>query len=177
MEYIALFDAHRRPLSKTCPRGAALEPGEYQLSVHVCLFNREGKLLLQKRQPHTKAWKGLWDLSCGGMVIAGENSAEGARRELLEELGLAMDFSALRPALSICYGRGFDDIYIVKGDFPLERLRYQPEEVASACYFSLEEVLSLIAHDACVPYHEGLIRLIFSMEKGFSSFAKDDFTR
>ena len=61
--------------------------------VAAALVDPAGKILLQKR-PETGAHGGLWEFP-GGKIEAGESAAEALARELDEELGIAVDRSAL----------------------------------------------------------------------------------
>ena len=47
-------------------------PGEYHLIVHVCLINERGEMLIQQRSDNVEKWPGMWDLTIGGHVLAGE---------------------------------------------------------------------------------------------------------
>ena len=49
MELVDLYDENRVPLGKTAGRYARKGPGEYRTVVHVCLFNKAGQLLIQRR--------------------------------------------------------------------------------------------------------------------------------
>lgn len=55
MELWDLYDINRNKIGKTIQRGELLSPGEYHLVVHVCLFNSQGEMLIQQRQPFKKA--------------------------------------------------------------------------------------------------------------------------
>jgi isopentenyl-diphosphate delta-isomerase type 1 len=57
-------------------------------SVHIFIFNSQGKLYLQKRSPHKDQYPGHWDSSAAGHTDPGESPLEAAQRELMEELGL-----------------------------------------------------------------------------------------
>lgn len=55
--------------------------------VHVLLFNADGELLLQKRSRNKDLFPCKWDISVGGHIMQGEDTAEAAIRETKEELG------------------------------------------------------------------------------------------
>ena len=57
-------------------------------SIHVFVFNAEGKLYLQKRSLTKDSSPGKWVSSCSGHVDSGESYDMAALRELGEELGL-----------------------------------------------------------------------------------------
>lgn len=63
----------------------------YHRSVHMLVFDREGRLFLQKRVLTKDENPGLWDTSAAGHVNMGEDYFAGARRELQEELSITAD--------------------------------------------------------------------------------------
>jgi isopentenyl-diphosphate delta-isomerase len=64
--------------------------GLWHRAVHVLVFNAAGQVFLQKRSMLKDTAAGLWDSSCSGHVDAGEDYDAAARRELGEEIGLAL---------------------------------------------------------------------------------------
>ena len=59
--------------------------------VHLHVFDRQGRLYLQKRPEWKDIQPGKWDTAVGGHVDYGEAIADALRREAREELGL-VDF-------------------------------------------------------------------------------------
>jgi len=73
------------------------------LVVRILGFNREGKLLVQKRSPIKKSHPGMYTDSASGHVLYEENFGfesiiKSARRELWEEMGVK---GVLKPYLSL----------------------------------------------------------------------------
>ena len=101
MELVDLYDENRVPLGRVGERHERRAPGEYRLVVHICAFNGEGRLLIQRRTANKTIWPNRWDLSVGGGVDAGETSRQGAEREFLEELGYPLDLSGVRPSVTV----------------------------------------------------------------------------
>lgn len=165
MEVFDLYDENRRPTGETMVRVTPTPEGRYRLVVHVCIFNSKGEMLIQQRQPFKKTWANLWDLTVGGCVVSGETSREGALREVWEELGLEADLTSA-PAFSITFPGGFDDYYILQKDIPLSILHLQAEEVQSAKWASLAEVLAMIDSGEFIPYHKGFIEFLFHHPAG-----------
>jgi isopentenyldiphosphate isomerase len=56
--------------------------------VHLHIFNRSGKLFLQKRAMTKDIQPGRWDTSAGGHISPGETVTDALYRETREELGL-----------------------------------------------------------------------------------------
>ena len=167
MELVDLYDENRLPLGKTAERSAPRAPGEYRMVVHVCVFDRRGRLLIQRRAPEKFLWPDLWDVSVGGGVDAGETSRRGAEREFREELGYPLDLSGLRPSLTVNFDGGFDDFYILTKDLDPEELTLQAGEVRAVRWASREEVLDMLGQGTFIPYPESFLRFLFDMRKQF----------
>lgn len=123
-------------------------------------------MLIQHRTDFKPTWSGMWDLSVGGSVTAGESSPVGAHREVLEEIGLHIDFSDISPAISVTFPDGFDDYYIIQNDLDIDDLRYQPEEVQGAKWASMEEIFSMIDDGSFIPYQKSFIEYLFFRQIG-----------
>src|SRR3546814_2052635 len=65
------------------------------LVVAAALIDPDGRVLVQQRAPG-KSLAGLWEFP-GGKVEPGEDSQQALARELDEELGIAIDVTALSP--------------------------------------------------------------------------------
>lgn len=165
LEIWDLYDQDRNLTGETGVRGEPLPKGKYHLVVHVCIFNSKGEMLIQQRQPFKKGWSNLWDVSVGGSACRGENSTLAAERETLEELGLQLDLSGQRPFLTICFEGGFDDIYLIQQDVEINLLHLQEEEVQAVQWATLEQVEQMMTEGVFIPYHKGLLPLLFSMHR------------
>lgn len=167
MELVDLYDENRLPLGRTAERGGPMTPGEYRMVVHVCVFDRRGRLLIQQRARSKFLFPNLWDVSVGGGVDAGETSRQGAEREFREELGVPLDLGGLRPSVTVNFDGGFDDFYILTKDLDLEDLTLQKEEVLAVRWASLEEILDMLDRGTFIPYPEGFLRFLFDMREQF----------
>lgn len=174
MEAFDLYTEDRLSLNKTMNRGEPTPDGCCRLVVHVCIFNSSGEMLIQQRQPFKKGWSNMWDISCGGSVVSGENSRTAAEREVSEELGIAISLEDIRPVLTIHFNEGFDDIYAITKDLQLSELRLQPEEVQAVKWASLEEIVSMIDSGKFIPYHKDLIGMLFFMRNRRGTFTRAD---
>ena len=165
MELWDVYDVDRQLTGKTMVRGEPFEEGAYHVVVHICVFNSEGQMLIQQRQPFKHGWSGMWDVTCGGSAVKGETSRDAAHRELLEEVGIDIDFSNVRPHLTVNFEHGFDDIYMVEKDIDESTLKLQYEEVKAVKWASCEEIFSLIDSGEFIPYYKSLIQLMFDKRK------------
>ena len=172
MELVDLYDENRVPLGKTAERYGKKKCGEYRMVVHVCLFGTDGRLLIQRRTESKHIWPGRWDVSIGGGVDAGETSRQGAEREFLEELGYPLDLTGIRPSVTVNFGGGFDDYYIVKRDLDITQLRLQMEEVAEVRWVTRAEALELLEKDEFITYPKSFLEFLFDMQDTFGFVTK-----
>ena len=176
MELWDLYDKNRIRTGKTMYRGDSVPEGYYRMVIHIALFNSEGKMLIQRRNPDKYGWSGMWDVTVGGSAIAGETSSEAAERELAEELGVKYDLSAARPAYTLSFKGGFGDMYIINADIDTKDLVLQATEVCDARYATKDEILSMIDADEFIPYHKSMIEFLFFLREGKGAHAKPDKT-
>lgn len=174
MEKWDLLDNKRNRTGKYVYRGEEIPQGFYHQVVHICIFNKNNQMLIQKRSDLKNKWPGLWDLSCGGAAIFGEDTHQAASRELYEELGLSYDFSKDIPLLTVTYEKGFDDYFaIIVDDSNLEKIVLQKEEVDSVKWADLCEIKNMVDKKNFVPYSKDQLGLIFLL-KDSKSYIKEN---
>ncbi|MBR5048593.1 MAG: NUDIX domain-containing protein [Erysipelotrichaceae bacterium] len=139
-----LYDHDRQSLGITIRRGEPIPAGCYHLVVHFCLFSSDGRLLCQRRSLTKPTYPYFWDVTVGGAALAGETSQQAVHREVLEEIGLDIDFSAMEPAFSNVFIEFIDDYYFLVMDIDPSALSLQKEEVCAVRFFTLKEVRRMI---------------------------------
>jgi len=105
--------------------------------VYVLVFNRRGEVFIHLRTATKDVNPSHWDVTIGGVLAAGEDFDEGARREAAEELGVEVELQRLFPFR-------YDDaatsvhavVYRAVHDGPF---RLQPEEVVRGEFVALDE--------------------------------------
>jgi len=172
MELVDLYDENRVPLGKTAERYGKKGPGEYRTVVHVCVFDTQGRLLIQQRAPEKYIWPGRWDVSVGGGVDAGETSRQGAEREFREELGYPLQLGTMRPSVTVNFRGGFDDFFLVTKNLDLDTLVLQKEEVSAVRWATLEEVMELMDGGQFVSYPRSFMQFLFDMRGTFGFTTK-----
>ena len=164
MELWDLYDRDRIPTGEVHERGKPLPEGRYHMVVHVVIFNTKGEMLIQQRQPFKEGWPNLWDITVGGSAIAGDTSRTAAEREVMEEIGLAIDLSNEQPKLILPFDTGFDDVYTLTMDVDLTTLHLQESEVQAVKWACKEDILAMLADGRFLPYHRAFIELLFALK-------------
>lgn len=177
MELFDLYTADRVKTGRTMVRGDAVPEGCYRIVVHVCIFDPEGRMLIQQRQPFKEGWSNMWDITVGGSAVAGDTSRTAAERETREEIGLNIDLTDVRPSLTLYWEHGFDDYYLLTRDVDPDTLRLQYEEVQTVRWATREEILRMIDDGEFIPYEKGLIDLLFFQRNHRGAHTRRDTTR
>ena len=177
MELFDLYTADRVKLDRTMVRGDAVPEGCYRIVVHVCIFDPEGRMLIQQRQPFKDGWSNMWDITVGGSAVAGDTSRTAAERETREEIGLDIDLTDVRPSLTLYWEHGFDDYYLLTRELDPASLHLQYEEVQTVRWATREEIHRMIDDGEFIPYEKGLIDLLFFQRNHRGAHTRRDTTR
>lgn len=122
------------------PRTEVHRRGLLHRAAHVWVFDRNGRVFLQKRSMAKECFPGKWDSSASGHLGVDESYADCAVRELLEELGCIPD-DPLEPLfkLSACLetGNEFAWIYRAEDDGPFQ---LQASEIDDGAWFTEAEI-------------------------------------
>jgi isopentenyldiphosphate isomerase len=169
VEIMDLYDKNRQKLNETMVRGHQFKPERYHLVVHVCIFNSEGKMLIQKRRDNKERWPGRWDVSVGGCAIEGDQSHTAAERETCEELGLNINLSNHRPHLSVNFTHGFDDFYLLEKDVDISGLSFPTVEVDTVMWSSLDEIIKMIEDGTFIHYKQSFMTALFEMRNSYGT--------
>lgn len=126
------------------PRREVHRRGLRHRAVHVLVFNRAGKLFLQKRSMLKDCFPGTWDSSASGHLAVGETYDACALREVVEELGWRMESPRRLFKVDACpaTGQEFVWVYRVEGEGPFT---LQPEEISEGGWFSGGEIEAWLA--------------------------------
>ncbi|MCS7046540.1 MAG: NUDIX domain-containing protein [Gemmataceae bacterium] len=105
---------------------------------YVLVFNHRNELFIHLRTPTKDVYPSHWDVCIGGVLAAGESFADGAAREVREELGIE---AAPRELFPFRYA---DDrtvvqamVYRLDHDGPF---RLQPEEIVRGEFVGINSV-------------------------------------
>jgi ADP-ribose pyrophosphatase YjhB (NUDIX family) len=78
-------------LTVTDPAGGNVR---HAVGVHTVLIDDQDRILLGKRAASSRLAGGKWSTTCGNLEV--ESAPDGAAREVLEEIGVAIDPAELR---------------------------------------------------------------------------------
>lgn len=134
--------------------------------VHVCVFDHQGRLLIQQRTPEKILWPDRWDVSIGGGVDAGETSRQAAEREFREELGYPLDLAGSRPFVTVNFPAGFDDFTSRSGTWTWGADAPEGGGPGGPLGHS-EEVLALVESGAFIPYPKSFVEYLFDTRETF----------
>jgi len=146
-ELIDILDSEGNFTGKSCLKSVAHQNGYFHATVHVWLYTKDEKILLQKRAPTKKVFPNLWDISVAGHIGSGEQIVDAALREIYEEIGLELKASDLTKIGTrkheVSHANGIQDnefhhVFIAELKVPVDQLTVQEEEVAGLKLFDLD---------------------------------------
>jgi len=160
-EIVQIVDEDNREIA-AITRGMMREQRLIHRACYILVFNKAGKLFVQKRTMSKDIYPGYWDVAAGGVVLAGESYEESANRELTEELGVSGE------NLEFLFDQYYEDednrvwgkIFTCTHEGPF---RLQPEEVEYGRFMSPEIALDYSSIEPFTP--DGIILLKKLLEK------------
>jgi isopentenyldiphosphate isomerase len=151
-ELLEVFDAGGRPTGRVNSRAAIHLSGDWHQAFHCWILRRQKReVVLQRRSFEKDTFAGCWDAAAAGHWRSGE-TPEQAAREIAEELGIEVSFSALtyrgRERQSHTFPNGlidreFHQVYVLESDRPLLDYRPDPREVIGLAAFLSRELIGL----------------------------------
>jgi isopentenyldiphosphate isomerase len=156
-----IYDNNRTKTGRIKSRDEKLLDGEFFMAAYVCIFNKIGEMLIQKRQSKKKSWPNVWDFSVGGCAIVGESSQQTAEREMMEELGHSRSFTNIEPKFTINVSNGFYEFNIVNENINFEDLNLAMKEIEQVKWASKDEIFELLDKNEFIPYEKSLIEQCF----------------
>ena len=151
MEIWDLYDKNRIKTGRTHERGTPLAEGDFHLVVHVWIRNYKGEILLTKRHQN-KTHPNLWECT-GGSILVGEDSIEGALREVKEEIGISLlrdNGKLVKSELRYMYN-DFCDIWLFDQSFEISETKLQQDEVCDIKWVTRAELDNIYRSNLLVP--------------------------
>lgn len=173
-EVFDLVDLDDRVIGQVRRGDAHCNPALIHRSVQILVFASNGRLLLQRRSATKDLYPGYYCASASGHVASGEEYAETAARELIEELGISTPLTYIGKALIQSESETeITALYATVSDGPY---RFHPTETDGGDLFVLREVWDGVAegHLLVTPALrvalDELMRLTGQSEAGLLSF-------
>ncbi|WP_313790956.1 NUDIX hydrolase [Flagellimonas alvinocaridis] len=137
-ERVDILDEQGNPTGASCLKSEAHRKGLLHPTIHVWLYTKDGRILLQQRGKHKDTHPLLWDVSVAGHVSSGEDIEWAAVREVQEEVGLTISNTDLKPIGKVkaihkiaedFIDAEFHHIFLCELKVPLSKLTKQESEV------------------------------------------------
>jgi isopentenyldiphosphate isomerase len=157
-ELLEVFDAAGRPTGRAKSRAAVHIDGDWHQAFHCWILRhaqdaRGPQIVLQRRAASKDTFPSCWDAAAAGHWRFGETPQEAAR-EIAEELGVEVDFAALRymgrERLARSFPNGLIDrehhqVYLLRSDAELRSYRPDPREVSALAAFAATDLIMLLS--------------------------------
>lgn len=148
-ELVKIYDENNVYSGKDLMKSVAHRDGLWHRVVHVCIYNFDGKILLQKRASCKELLPNMWDLSVAGHIEASESCEDAVIKECYEEIGidvLKSDLDLFKVYKSYSKGGKFCNneffyFYFLKLDLDLDELVLQEDEVSEVGWFEVSDIL------------------------------------
>jgi DNA-binding Xre family transcriptional regulator/isopentenyldiphosphate isomerase len=144
-----LYDENRELLGKDHVRGEQLPIDGYHLVVHVWIRNSKGEYLISQRSANRPTFPLVWEC-VDGSVVKGEDSLQGALREVKEEVGVDLLPEKGQVILSdikkIEFGKVVNkivDVWLFEYDGKVDLSNATTDEVAQVAWMNREQIKEL----------------------------------
>ena len=147
-ELVDILDSKGNFTGRTAMKSEAHRKGWFHPSVHVWLYTKDGKLLIQQRAKSKDTHPLLWDVSVAGHIGAGEGIKASAIREIEEEIGLSISkeqlekigiFKSVHEHAADLIDCEFHHTFLCELNVPSANLKKQESEVENLELISLLE--------------------------------------
>ena len=144
-----LYDENRELLGKDHVRGEQLPIDGYHLVVHVWIRNSKGEYLIVQRSANRPTFPLVWEC-VDGSVIKGEDSLQGALREVKEEVGVDLlpekGHVILSDIKKIEFGKVVNkivDVWLFEYDGEVDLSNATTDEVAQVAWMNRSQIKEL----------------------------------
>ena len=144
-----LYDENRELLGKDHVRGEQLPIDGYHLVAHVWIRNSKGEYLIAQRSANRPTFPLVWEC-VDGSVIKGEDSLQGALREVKEEVGVDLlpekGHVILSDIKKIEFGKVINkivDVWLFEYDGEVDLSNATTDEVAQVAWMNRSQIKEL----------------------------------
>lgn len=151
-----LYGENKELLGKDHVRGEQLPIDGYHLVVHVWIRNAKGEYLIAQRSANRPAFPMVWGY-VDGSVVKGEDSLQGALREVKEEVGVDLlpekGHVILSDIKKIEFGKVVNktvDVWLFEYDGEVDLSNATTDEVAQVAWMNRSQIKELFDADMFV---------------------------
>ena len=172
-EYFDILDENGNKTGKTKLRSEVHRDGDWHKAVHIWIINDNGDILLQRRCATKDSNPNMLDISSAGHLSAGDNSLDGALRELKEELNLDIKSEELQFIKTLkrsskytetFINNEFDDLYILKTDKKIDDMKFQEEEISEIMYVPYKKFKEMVKNrQSDLLMHDDEFEILFNL--------------
>ena len=144
-----LYDENRELLGKDHVRGEQLPIDGYHLVAHVWIRNSKGEYLIAQRSANRPTFPLVWEC-VDGSVVKGEDSLQGALREVREEVGVDLlpekGHVILSDIKKIEFGKVVNkivDVWLFEYDGEVDLSNATTDEVAQVAWMNRSQIKEL----------------------------------
>ena len=162
MEYIDILTETGKRTGVVLTRDEVHQKGMWHQCVIVAVVDGN-RVLMQQRSKTRKKYPNLWDISVAAHIVSGENSLDGAIRELKEEIGLSAKKEELQFISSFKNTHRYEkelienvfyDLFLLKKSIDLKDLNFVDGEVQNIKWMDKQMIKNLQAKNMLHPRTE-----------------------
>ena len=139
-----IYDKSKNKTGRLHQRGIPLNKDDYHIVIHAWVVNSNDEVIITKRHNSKKICPNMWECT-EGSILAGEDSIEGAVRELEEEIGLSFkkEDAIFLTSFVLEFSNTIVDSYMFRRDVNIDDLIFQENEVSDAMIVNREKYLEM----------------------------------
>tara|TARA_B100001939_G_scaffold308021_1_gene288395 strand:- start:348 stop:920 length:573 start_codon:yes stop_codon:yes gene_type:complete len=152
LELLEVYTSNGEKTGKKLSKSEIHRKGFFHSTIHVWIFTKKGKILIQKRSSKKDLNPGIWDVSVAGHIKFDEKIKEAAKREAFEETGININTEDLLEIgvyksvniHSNVIDKEFFHTYILQIDENFIDLNYKNNEVEDLKLISINEMEDIL---------------------------------
>ena len=158
-EWVDLVDQHGKTIGKAPRSQVHGNPEFLHAVVHLHIFDKKGRLFLQKRAANKDLYPNYWDTAVGGHMSSGESLEQALIRETKEELGILSDSAQLIYRYIMRNAHESELVYTfrMKSDGPFE---LNQDEISEGRFWTLFEIEKFLGQNVFTPNFEQEFKML-----------------
>ena len=143
-EIVDVVDENDRIIGQATKGEVNSNPKIIHREIGILIYNEQGKVYIQQRSMKKRMLPGFWIESVAGHIPTGMDPAEGAHKELIEELGFDTELQFRKKTL-ISYPTETFFEYLYSGKFPSnQNIKLDPNEAQQGRFVGKKELEEML---------------------------------